>query len=63
MKTVPLPIVIAPIQTAPETVSTKTDAGMNPIITVGTPGPVIASPVAVISPTRAAGNIIHILLN
>jgi hypothetical protein len=55
--TVMLPKVIAPTQTPPETKSPRTEAGILPIITVGTPGPVIGSPVTVISPTRAAGNI------
>jgi len=56
INTVGLPTMIAPVQAAPETESPIKDAGWPPIRTVGAPGPVIASPVTVTSPTRAAGN-------
>jgi hypothetical protein len=56
ISTVGEPITIDPTHTVPDTRSPITDAGIPPIKTVGAPGPVIASPVTVISPTRAAGN-------
>jgi hypothetical protein len=55
VKTVRLPITIEPVQTAPETMSPTTAAGNPPMSTVGTPGPVITSPVTVKSLTLAAG--------
>jgi hypothetical protein len=51
---------IDPTQAAPLTISPTTDAGNPPIMTVATPGPVIVSPVAVISVTLAAGKLIFI---
>ena len=56
--TVVLPMTTAPVQAAPETRSPTTEAGIFPISTVGTPGPVMASPVTVRSPRRAAGNML-----
>jgi hypothetical protein len=55
MSTVGLPWVIAPTQAAPLTRSPTTEAGIPPIKTLGTPGPVMTSPVAVRSVKRAAG--------
>ena len=40
-------MVMAPMHAAPDTMSPTTDAGIPPMSTVGTPGPVMVSPVAV----------------
>jgi hypothetical protein len=63
INTVGLPWVIDPTQAAPLTRSPMTDAGIFSIKTLGTPGPVMASPVAVKSPKRAAGNGIYFSFN
>jgi hypothetical protein len=63
IKTVGLPWVIDPWQAAPLTISPTTEAGKFSINTLGTPGPVIGSPVAVISLKRAAGNIFSLLID
>jgi hypothetical protein len=47
-----------PTQAAPLTMSPTTEAGILPINTVATPGPVIVSPVAVMSVNLAAGKLI-----
>jgi hypothetical protein len=50
---------MAPLQALPATLSPTTAAGCPAINTVGTPGPVMASPLAVVSPSRAAGKLIE----
>ena len=55
IKTVGLPCEIDPTQAGPDTKSPTTAAGIPPKSTVGTPGPMIVSPVTVMSPTRATG--------
>ncbi len=55
INTVGLPMVIEPTHTAPETKSPMQEAGSPQISTVGIPGPVMTSPVAVISVNLAAG--------
>jgi hypothetical protein len=62
IKTLGDPIVMEPVQAVPAIRSPMTAAGWPAIKTLGTPGPVMASPVAVVSPTRAAGNGIVFLL-
>ena len=56
ISTVGLPWVIAPTQALPLTKSPTTEAGSPSINTFGTPGPVMISPVAVVSVNLAAGN-------
>ena len=56
IRTVMLPIAMEPVQIAPETRSPVTAAGWPPTNTLAIPGPVIVSPVAVVSPILAAGN-------
>ena len=55
INTVGLPMVIDPWHAAPATMSPITEAGIFSMSTVGTPGPVMVSPVAVVSVKRAAG--------
>jgi hypothetical protein len=57
IKTVMLPIVIAPVQTGPATASPTQAAGSPPIMTVGAPGATIKSPVTVMSVSLAAKGI------
>ncbi len=55
INTVGLPTVMDPVHAGPDTRSPITAAGTFSINTVAAPGPVIASPVAVKSPSLAAG--------
>ena len=55
MSTVREPTIIAPTHATPDNAFPSTEAGIPPMSTVGTPGPVMVSPVAVVSPTLAAG--------
>lgn len=59
IRTVTLPSMIDPVHAVPEIRSPWIDAGLPPMMTVGIPGPVMVSPVIVVSPIRAAGVLIE----